>query len=301
MSFHGTATRLSPLVLASALMLLACGGGGGGSPAAPASPEPTTGPAGGTVTAANGAARLVVPAGALNAPVALAVRVASGLPLDPHAISQTAFAIEPAGTRFSAPATLVLRYDPSLGPSGVAESGLRVHVQAGSAWEAVAGATTDVGAREASAPISTAGTYAVRWIGPEASCSSSEDRQFDFWLGSWDYHQGNLPLAANEITKEGGGCLVEEHYQDPTGLRGRSVSLFSRIDGRWHQTYIDSRGGRLVLVGGLSGGRMVLSQGPTSRFTWDPVEADTVRYIGEESRDAGQTWTVNLDARYTRR
>jgi hypothetical protein len=46
---------------------------------------------------------------------------------------------------------------------------------------------------------------------------------------------------------------------------------------------------------------MVLSQGPTSRFTWDPVEPDTVRYIGEQSADAGQTWTVNLDARYTRR
>jgi hypothetical protein len=282
-------------------MLPACGGGSGGSPSAPTSPEPSIGPAGGTVTAANGAVRLVVPAGALSAPVPLTVRAANGLPLDPHAIVQTAFAIEPAGTSFSAPATVVLRYDPSLGPSGVAEPGLRVHVLTGGEWEAVGGASTDVGANEASARISTAGTYAVRWIGPDGPCSSSEDRQFDFWLGSWDYHQGTLAVASNEITKEGGGCLVEEHFQDPTGVRGRSVSLFSRTDRHWHQTYIDSRGGRLVLVGGVSGRRMILNQGPTNRFTWDPVDADTVRYVGEQSADGGRTWTINLDAQYTRR
>ena len=282
-------------------MLPACGGGGAGNPAGPTPSEPTIGPAGGTLVAANGSARLEVPAGALSAAVALTLRAGSGLPLDPHAIVQTAFTVAPPGTRFSSPATLVLHYDPSLGPSGVAESGLRVHVQDGSEWEPVAGASTDVGARNASARISEAGTYSVRWIGPDGPCSSSQDREFDFWLGSWDYHQGTLAVASNEITKEGRGCLVEEHFQDPTGVLGRSVSLFSRIDRRWHQTYVDSRGGRLVIVGGLSGPRMVLSQSPTSRFTWDPIDADTVRYLGEQSADGGRTWTLNLDARYTRR
>lgn len=157
-----------------------------------------------------------------------------------------------------------------------------------------------MGTREASASISAAGTYAVRWIGPEGSCSSSQDRQFDFWLGSWDYHQGNLPLASNEITKEERGCLVEEHYRDPVGAFGRSVSLFSRGDGRWHQTYIDSGGQRIVLVGGLVGRRMVLNRSSTDRFVWDPLDADTVRYYEEQSSDAGTTWTVSFDSRYTR-
>jgi hypothetical protein len=209
--------------------------------------------------------------------------------------------IEPAGTTFAVPATLALRYDPALGPSGVAEAELRVHSLVGGAWVVAAGAATDIGAHEATAPLAAAGAYAVRWVGPQGPCSAGEDRQFDFWLGRWDYHQGNLPLASNEITQEGGGCVVEEHFQDPAGGRGRSVSLFSRADGRWHQTYIDSGGTRLVLVGGLSGRRMVLSQSAADRFTWDPLDADTVRYFGEHSADGGLSWTVTLDARYTRR
>jgi hypothetical protein len=294
----------SPIVLVSASMLAACGGGGA-SPASPTSggPTPTSsdvGPAGGTVTAAGGAVRLVVPAGALATPVALSIRSASGLPLDPHAIVSTAFTVVPPGTTFTTPATLVLHYDPSLGPSGVPERDLRVHVLAGGEWEPEAGATTDVGTNEATAPISSSGTFAVRWTGPSGTCSSATDRQFDFWLGTWDYHQANLPLARNEITKEERGCLVEEHYQDPAGGFGRSVSLYSHEDGRWHQTYVDSGGLRLVLVGSLVGRRMVLFRTAVDRFVWDPVDAGTVRYYEEQSSDGGNTWNVSFDSRYTR-
>jgi hypothetical protein len=95
--------------------------------------------------------------------------------------------------------------------------------------------------------------------------------------------------------------LIEEHYQDPTGVQGRSVSLVSRQDGLWHQTYIDSRGGRIVLVGSLEGKRMVLDQSATDRTTWDPLDADTVRYFAERTSDGGQTWSLVLDASYTRR
>jgi hypothetical protein len=295
------ACRTSRPVVVLAAFLCACGGGGGGSPAAPtASPSPATiGAAGGTVT--SGIARLVVPAGALGAPVALVVRVAPAGPLDPHVVGGTTVSVEPAGTTFAAAATLVLGYDPAAGPAGVDPADRRVHTRAAGAWVAVAGGTTDTGAREARASVTAAGTYAVRWVGPQTPCSLPEDRQFDFWLGRWDYHQGNLPLASNDITAEGGGSLVEEHFQDPTGTQGRSVSLFSRTDRLWHQTYVDSRGGRLVLAGSRVGPRMVLNQGAADRFTWDPVDADTVRYFGEHSADGGATWTVTLEARYTRR
>lgn len=292
--------RLNPIVLVWGLIVPACGGGGGGSPAGPSSGS-SIGPSGGTVAGAGGAVRLVVPAGALSAPVALSIRSATSLPLDPHAVAGTAFAVEPAGTVFATPATLTLRYDPALGPSGVAETGLRVHVLNGGEWDPLAGATTDTGPKESSAPIPSTGSYGVRWIGPETPCSSAEDRQFDFWLGSWEYHQGSLPVADNEITKEGRDCLVEEHFQDPAGGRGRSVSLFSRLDRRWHQTYIDTNGTRLVLIGSLAGPRMVLNQGASDRFSWDPIAAGTVRYYGEHSADGGNTWTVNFDSRYTRR
>lgn len=294
--------------IALLLTLLSACGGGKGNPAGPSAPTPTPapdatiGPAGGTVTAFGGAVRLVIPANALATPTGITIRTTSQVPLDPHAVAGSAYQVGPAGTTFATAATLSVHYDASQGPSGVPESDLRVHVLGGaSTWETLAQSTTDSGGNEASGAITTAGIYGVRWLGPRSACSSAKDGQFDFWLGTWDYHEGNLPPATNEITKEGSGCLIEEHYQDPTGVQGRSVSLVSRQDGLWHQTYIDSRGGRIVLVGSLEGKRMVLDQSATDRTTWDPLDADTVRYFAERTSDGGQTWSLVLDASYTRR
>ena len=67
-----TLSKSMPPVLLTLLMLAGCGGGGG-SPTGPSTPAPdpspspdaTIGSAGGTLSVANGAARLVVPAGAV--------------------------------------------------------------------------------------------------------------------------------------------------------------------------------------------------------------------------------------------
>ena len=288
------------------VLILACGGGGASPPTGPgtstpapsATPDATVGPAGGTVS--NGTARLVVPAGALSASVGLTLRVTALVPLDPHAVGGAAYEIGPAGTTFAVPATLNIGFDGTRAPSGVEEGDLRLHQLAGGAWQPVAGAGAGSGG-QAAAAVAAAGIYGVRWTGPRADCTSARDADFDFWLGSWSYHQGNAPLASNEITKEAGGCLVEEHFADPLGGRGRSVSLFSRLDGRWHQTYIDSAGGRIVLVGNLDGRRMLMNTAPNDRTIWDPVDADTVLYYSEVTSDGGQTWRRTLDARYTRR
>ncbi len=292
------------------LILLSACGGGNSNPAGPSAPAPaptpapdaTIGPAGGTVTVLGGAVRLVIPANALAAPTGITIRATSQVPLDPHAVQGSAYQVGPAGTTFATAATLTIHYDANRGPSGVPESDLRVHALGGTnAWEPLAQSTTDSGGNEASGQIMAAGIYGVRWLGPRGACGSAKDAQFDFWIGTWDYHEGNLPPATNEITKEGSGCLIEEHYQDPTGVQGRSVSLVGRQDDLWHQTYIDSRGGRIVLVGGLEGRRMVLDQSATDRTTWDPLDGNTIRYFSERTSDGGQTWTVLLDASYTRR
>jgi hypothetical protein len=229
----------------------------------------------------------------------ITVRVASGGPLDPHVVARSVFEIAPPLT-FATPATLVLQFDPAQGPSGAAVPELTVHAlpSAASSWQAVAGAST--AANEASAPILSTGVYGVRWSGPSAPCANAEDDQFDFWLGTWDFSAPNTFPGTNDITREGGGCLIEEHFVDSSGTRGRSVSLHSRVDGRWHQTYVDTHGMRLVLVGAFDGNRMVLNQDATLRFVWQALDPDTVRYFEERSTD-GQTWTVGFDSRYTRR
>ena len=72
-------------------------------------------------------------------------------------------------------------------------------------------------------------------------------------------------------------------------------------DGRWHQTYVDTVGGRLVLVGSFDGRRMVLQEGAATRWVWESLSADSIRYAGERTTDGGQTWTPEAEARYTRR
>jgi hypothetical protein len=217
-------------------------------------------------------------------------------------VAGTVFDITPAVT-FAVPARLTLRYVPERGPSGADPAELRVSALdvARAAWQALGGGGSDTGAREAWADVTATGTFGVRWPGPAAPCALEEDRQFDFWLGRWTYRQANAFPGENEITKEGGGCLVEEHFSDQSGTRGRSVSVFSRADRQWHQTYIDSHGSRLVLVGALAGGRMVLLESPTSRYIWEVRDANTIRYAGELSRDGGQTWSSGFEAVYTRR
>jgi hypothetical protein len=136
-------------------------------------------------------------------------------------------------------------------------------------------------------------------VATASACGGPSD-QFDFWLGNWNFNSAGAARGTNDITKED-QCLVEEHFRDSNGAQGRSVSLWSRLDGQWHQTYIDSANNRLPLVGRLEGDRMVLNLNGGERYLWQETDAQTVRYWGERSSDAGATWTVFFDSNYTRR
>jgi hypothetical protein len=77
------------------------------------------------------------------------------------------------------------------------------------------------------------------------------------------------------------------------------VSLFSRLDNRWHQTYIDSNGNRAVLVGVLEEGVMILYTATNARSTWEPLDADRVRFRQEQR--TGGAWVASYDSTYVRR
>ena len=288
-------------------LVASCGGGAAplspssSAPVATPTPAGSIGAAGGTVLLASGAVRLSVPAGALSGNVAIEARLTSAAPLDPWVVGGSAYELSPSSVAFSTSAALTIRYQAGLRPSGTSPQDLRIHRLVGARWEPLSG-TNDTNASEATAPITTAGLYSVRWTGPTGPCSLPEDRQFDFWLGDWNLTEiaprGDVFQGTNNITRDDTGCVLEEDYR--SGGQGRSVSLYSRIDGRWHQTYIDSMGNRLILIGSFEGGRMLLNAGATRSY-WQPVDRDTVRFVQEQSRDGGQTWTPFFDSRYTRR
>lgn len=143
------------------------------------------------------------------------------------------------------------------------------------------------------------------------TCTGSEHRQFDFWIGVWDvYNPQGQQVGVNRIDSVLSGCVLEERWESlRSPNRGTSYNIYERRTGRWHQSWVDNGGTLLLLDGGLENGRMVLSGttvgrdgGETlNRITWTPVSPDTVRQLWEQSSDDGATWSVAFDGMYVRR
>lgn len=297
-----TKTRIPLLAAAMLASLPPCGSAGGlAAPAGPIAGGAAITSAGGSVAGLGGAATLTVPAHAVAAAVTLTATEETTAPLDPAVVAGTAVRFAPAVTfAAAAPAALTIRYDPARRPSGVAESDLRVHQLVDGAWLPMGG-SIDTSAHVARVLVTGTGAYAVRWPEPVAPCESREAAQFDFWVGHWSFSAPNAAPGTNDVTRESAGCLIQERFRDAHGTVGRSISLLSPLDGRWHQTYVDSVGGRLVLVGGFEDGRMRLYETVARRFSWLRETPDRVRYFEERTADGGATWTVPFDAVYARR
>lgn len=142
--------------------------------------------------------------------------------------------------------------------------------------------------------------------GAPAACAAEEYRQFDFWLGAWEVTtpDGNV-AGVNTIDSILGGCVLRERWRGTRGMNGTSLNTYDPHAAAWHQTWVDDRGGFLLLSGGIRDGSMVLSgemedaEGPVlHRITWTPSSAGEVRQLWETSRDGGATWSVAFDGRY---
>lgn len=131
------------------------------------------------------------------------------------------------------------------------------------------------------------------------SCASAEYRQFDFWIGEWDvFTPDGQRAGGNRIERILDGCALQEHWTGSRGLPGTSLNAWSATDRKWRQSWIDGRGTRLDLAGGLVDGRMVLegdalsSAGGTirNRITWEPLADGRVSQHWQASSDSGKTW-----------
>ena len=98
-------------------------------------------------------------------------------------------------------------------------------------------------------------------------CAAPEQKQFDFWVGSWDAtwpgaKSGEVGHGTNNITRVLDGCVVEENFSGGASapLRGKSVSIFVTQSGKWKQTWVDNQGGYLDFTGEWKDGQMILSR-----------------------------------------
>ncbi|HET9581955.1 MAG TPA: hypothetical protein VFP76_03985 [Gemmatimonadota bacterium] len=144
--------------------------------------------------------------------------------------------------------------------------------------------------------------------GTAPPCAREEYRQFDFWLGTWEVTTPDGKVAGtNTIESVLNGCALRESWRGAGGMTGTSTNTYDPHAGRWHQTWVDDRGGFLLISGGLEKGSMVLEgemvdeEGPVvHRIAWTPGPAGEVRQLWEASRDGGTTWVVVFDGLYRR-
>lgn len=153
-------------------------------------------------------------------------------------------------------------------------------------------------------------THAV-WAAPAPPkpCTTSEYRQFDFWVGDWAvFNPQGQQVGENRITVEQSGCVLHEHWTGAKGGTGESFNLFDRTRGVWHQTWVSAQGVLLLLEGGLNdAGQMMLSGSSLrgtdkvlNRITWIPNSDGTVRQHWEVSSDGGEQWQTVFDGLYRR-
>lgn len=135
------------------------------------------------------------------------------------------------------------------------------------------------------------------------------ERQFDFWIGDWEvFSPKGDRVGENRISREIAGRVLVERYRGRKGYQGSSFNSYEPASRSWRQTWVDSEGLTLNLVGGIVDGRMVLTgsrrpetAGVQDRISWEPRQDGSVRQLWESSKDGGKTWTVAFDGIYRRR
>jgi hypothetical protein len=140
-------------------------------------------------------------------------------------------------------------------------------------------------------------------------CTAPEYRQFDFWIGDWDAFDVDNPIkpvARVRVDRILDGCVVREDYQDTTGKKGQSFSIYDASRKVWHQSWVTNHGELLQLDGKFQSNEMVLtavdrSEGKErlARGVWK-ADSRGVRETGTSSSDGGKTWKPWFDLLFRR-
>ena len=142
-------------------------------------------------------------------------------------------------------------------------------------------------------------------------CTAPECSQFDFWLGEWHLTYNDTIHATNRITKEMGGCVVHEHFDDPAhSYKGESWSVYNPGTKMWQQTWVDDQGEYIVLTGVFKDKKMTLSTIPASmpdgttlqsRMVFYNIRPNSFDWDWEATTDEGKTWKNNWRIHYERK
>jgi len=149
----------------------------------------------------------------------------------------------------------------------------------------------------------------LRATGNDRTCTATEHRALDFWIGDWVvYDQDRVRAGTDRVVKTPDGCAIVETWTGALGDGGRSLTFFDLTAGRWKQVWIGDTGGIVEQLGEAVEGRLqflgetVRADGTKTlnRLTLTPLDAGRVRQQAEISTDGGRTWVVQFDFTFVR-
>ncbi len=139
--------------------------------------------------------------------------------------------------------------------------------------------------------------------------ASPSHRQFDFWLGEWEVHDGKGKLQGrNSIESVEKGCAIREQWRSVRGGTGQSMNVYQPASGEWRQLWVDAGASIIDISGGLEGETMLLEgeiyylkRGMSRPFRgqWTPLADGRVRQFFQEKDDNGQ-WQTWFEGFYSR-
>jgi len=147
---------------------------------------------------------------------------------------------------------------------------------------------------------------------PTPCADASERHRFDFWIGEWEVatpaggHAGE-----SSVQSVSGGCALLENWTSANGGHGKSLNAYNPVVGQWQQYWIGQDGNPTEFRESAWVGSSIVfrahlpaagkAPATESRLTFTPVDANTVRQLGENSTDGGATWKTTYDFLYHRK
>jgi hypothetical protein len=146
---------------------------------------------------------------------------------------------------------------------------------------------------------------------PPCACCGEEYKQFDFWIGDWVVYANAEMIGFNKITKIESDCVLRENWKSVVSSHsGTSYNFFDQNSKKWKHVWIGSDGKTLEVAGNYKDHKMTMVGTESSddkgnsilnRITWTANPDGTVRQVWEQSRDGGQSYSVQFDGLYRRR
>ena len=151
----------------------------------------------------------------------------------------------------------------------------------------------------------------------QTPCSAPQYRRFDFWIGEWDaFGKNGKKVGDSKISLVLDSCIILEEWTSASvskGIRyaGKSFNTYNAVTKQWQQTWVDNVGGSTeYLQGRYENNKIIFKTNPfpvakdtmaVRRLTFFDQGKNTVRQLGEISKDNELTWTTEYDLEYRRK